>query len=637
MRHVGWRAVKHARELHTSSVFDNLRRRSVALGSDTSDGVLTMYVCGPTVYDAAHLGHARTYVQFDAIRRILRDVHGFHVVNFVNVTDVDDKILDRAEQQGVDWRHLSERFEREFMEDLADLGVEPAAFSPRATDYVDHIVDHISKLVKEGVAYQGKETGSVYFDTLQYNNLDNVSESQSYGALDPSRRSSSAPPLKSDVEDGAEKTEKRRPQDFALWKCVLDPKAAERCSWPSPWGPGRPGWHSECTAMVNATAGTVRGDGRLDIHGGGIDLRFPHHENERVQGQSCCGSEHWTSIFMHTGHLHIHGRKMSKSLKNFVTIKDVLSGASESAGLPRLTPRQLRLLFLGTRYNDPMELSKPIMIEAQQLDTFVSEFYQTLDVRGAFGPNADPRGSVWGPLDAEVARDTATFRKKCHEALCADFDTPKALRLAREFVSKVNVYSRSDSPKRGVLRGAAKEVTRCFESLGIGGATGVPDFQPGGAETRDEQAANVGAVMDVLAEFRSKVRTAALAKDPNAILQLCDELRETKVRALGFAFVDDKTSHEKLWVEKAAPTGPSDVERRTTEAVGQATKSERETCEVEPREFFRGMIEKYSKFTEDGIPTHDAQGSELSKSARKKLTKRMKGLLAVAERRKKSR
>ena len=340
---------------------------------DGKIGVATMYVCGPTVYDSAHLGHARTYVHFDVIRRVLSEQLGCVVAFFMNITDVDDKLINRAMDEGRTVKDLAEQFEAEFFRDLDRLGVERPVFSPRATEYIDAIIGFVERLQEEGLAYQA-ESGSVYFDTRKMETIPN----NPYGVLDPSRVEHSEESITTiEIQDT-----KKSIRDFVLWK-VSSAFDDGSDAWDSPWGRGRPGWHSECSAMIEATAGRVREDGRLDIHGGGVDLRFPHHENERSQNQSLLAAEAakcgekcahpWTSFFLHTGHLNLKGHKMSKSLKNFVSIAQVLE-VDPATGKPELTARQLRLFFLMYKYGSSVDFSEQSCVEAKKFGPYVLPF-----------------------------------------------------------------------------------------------------------------------------------------------------------------------------------------------------------------------------------------------------------------------
>ncbi|MEM4647418.1 MAG: cysteine--tRNA ligase [Candidatus Nezhaarchaeales archaeon] len=289
-----------------------------------------LYVCGPTVYDYTHVGHARTYVAFDVIKRFL-NLKGYEVVHVQNITDIDDKIIDRASKEGVDWRDIAETYTNDYLEALKKLHIE-VDFSPKATQHISEMIDFISKLIEAGFAYESN--GSVYFD---------VDEFLEYGKL--SRR------VKGEEWRQEEQfvREKRRPYDFALWKRA---KPGEPY-WESPWGPGRPGWHVECSVMSCFYLGT-----RIDIHGGGADLIFPHHENEIAQSEARYGVKPWVKYWLHTGFLTIKGEKMSKSLGNIVPLKDVFK---------EYKPEVLRLMLALTHYRSTIDFSYELLEQYKRI------------------------------------------------------------------------------------------------------------------------------------------------------------------------------------------------------------------------------------------------------------------------------
>jgi len=306
---------------------------------DPAKGV-RMYVCGPTVYDYAHIGNARPVIVFDVLYRLLRHLYGPENVTYArNITDVDDKINARAAQEGVSIRDLTERTTAQFHADMAALGCLPPNYEPRATDYVRRddgqpdMIGMIQQLIDNGCAYEAE--GHVLFD---------VSAWPDYGSL--SRR-----PL-DEMRAGARvevAPYKRGPMDFVLWK----PSKEGEPGWDSPWGRGRPGWHLECSTMSAALLGET-----FDIHGGGIDLQFPHHENEVAQ--SCCahGTAKMAEVWMHNGYLMVEGEKMSKSLGNFITVRELLE---------RWPGEVIRLAMLMTHYRKPLDFSQDRLLEASSV------------------------------------------------------------------------------------------------------------------------------------------------------------------------------------------------------------------------------------------------------------------------------
>ncbi len=297
-----------------------------------------MYVCGPTVYDLAHIGNARPVVVFDVLFRLLRHVYGAdHVTYARNITDVDDKINTRAAEEGIAIRDLTEKTAAQYHSDMGALGALPPTVEPRATEHIGEMHALIAALIERGHAYEAE--GHVLF---------HVPSMPSYGEF--SRRSVE------DMKAGARidvAPYKKDPMDFVLWK----PSRGGEPAWESPWGPGRPGWHIECSAMAEKHLGPV-----FDIHGGGIDLTFPHHENEIAQ--SCCahGTERMANIWMHNGFLQVEGEKMAKSVGNFITVKDLLE---EWPG------EVIRLALLTTHYRQPIDFTRNGLAEARGvLDTW---------------------------------------------------------------------------------------------------------------------------------------------------------------------------------------------------------------------------------------------------------------------------
>jgi cysteinyl-tRNA synthetase len=292
-----------------------------------------MYVCGPTVYDLAHIGNARPVIVFDVLFRLLRHLYGPDRVVYVrNITDVDDKINARAAQEGVSIRDLTERTALQFHADVAALGALSPTVEPRATEHILEMIALVERLIERGHAYAAK--GHVLFE---------VASDCHYGEL--ARRSTDEMRAGARVEVAPYK---RDPMDFVLWK----PSEGSEPGWNSPWGYGRPGWHLECSAMSAKHLGET-----FDIHGGGIDLLFPHHENEVAQSTCASGAEIMANIWMHNGHLMVEGQKMSKSLGNFITIRDIVSKG-------RMTAAAARLAMLSTHYRQPMDWTAEKVREA---------------------------------------------------------------------------------------------------------------------------------------------------------------------------------------------------------------------------------------------------------------------------------
>jgi cysteinyl-tRNA synthetase len=298
-----------------------------------------IYVCGVTVYDLCHIGHARSAIVFDVLVRYLR-ARGYQVTYVRNFTDIDDKIIKRARELGKDTTELAEKFIQAFYEDMAQLGVLEADHEPRATEHIDGMIDMIQTLIDKGFAYA--DGGDVFFA---------VDKLRSYGTLSGRKLEDMKAGSRIEVDK-----KKRHPMDFVLWK----PAKEGEPSWPSPWGQGRPGWHMECSVMSNRFLGPT-----FDIHGGGKDLLFPHHENERAQSVASNGGE-FARYWVHNGFVTVESEKMSKSLGNFLTIRDALEAYH---------PEVLRLFLLSKHYRSPLDFSNQAVGELQ---SGLVRFYRTL-------------------------------------------------------------------------------------------------------------------------------------------------------------------------------------------------------------------------------------------------------------------
>jgi len=351
-------------------------------------GRVRMYVCGPTVYGYIHVGNARLEVSFDAIRRYL-EYAGYDVEMVRNITDVEDKIIAAANEQGVSAEEIARRYTQAYFEDMAALGVRHADHEPRATEYIDAMTRLVSILIERGFAYS--VDGDVYYQVRKF---------ADYGKLSGRDLDELEAGARVEVDE-----RKRDPLDFALWKAA---KPGEP-SWDSPWGRGRPGWHIECSAMSTSLLGD-----ELDIHGGGADLIFPHHENEIAQSQAATGHAPFVRCWMHVGWLTVEHKKMSKSLGNFSTVREVLAHYS---------PQVLRFLFLSTHYRQQLEFTDGALEQARSALARLEigrEHLERMIARAQGGEEGED------PLLAiEQAADTA--RSEFAQAMDDDFNTPRAL------------------------------------------------------------------------------------------------------------------------------------------------------------------------------------------------------------------
>lgn len=353
-----------------------------------------MYVCGVTVYDYTHIGHGRSSVAFDVIRRFF-EYKGYDVTFVKNFTDVDDKIINRANENHELWRDLSERFIKEHDTDMDSLYIKRPTYTPMATKYIDKMINYCERLIEKGNAYS--VDGDVYF---------RVNSFKEYGRLSGRNLEDMMAGARVDVNN-----KKENPLDFALWKAAKP----EEPSWTSPWGQGRPGWHIECSVMSEAILGS-----HIDIHGGGQDLIFPHHENEIAQSEAISCST-FANYWIHNGFVNINKEKMSKSLNNFFTIRDILKICH---------PEALRLLFLMTHYRQPLEYSEDKLKEASSA---LHRIYIFLDEVSHL------TGSKKGKnMEQEICDMKGHFIKEFEEAMNDDFNTPKAVAAIFEIVRMGN-------------------------------------------------------------------------------------------------------------------------------------------------------------------------------------------------------
>lgn len=377
-------------------------------------GKISMYVCGITVYDYCHLGHARTFVCFDVIVRYLRS-QGFEVNYVRNITDIDDKIIARAAENNEPVEVLTQRFIDALAEDEKALGMVPPNVEPRATDNVANIIALIERLFETGHAYQ-IPNGDVYYDVRKF---------AEYGKLAHKDLAGQEAGARIDVV-----TDKRNAEDFVLWKTA---KPGEPM-WESPWGQGRPGWHIECSAMSMDCLGDT-----FDIHGGGFDLQFPHHENEIAQSQAASGKT-FANVWMHVGFLQVNKEKMSKSLGNFFTIRDVLKSYDAET---------VRYFLLSSQYRSQLNYSTDNLEQAQH---GLRRLYQTLR-----------------EVNPSTAPEQSEYRDRFQQAMNDDFNTPDALAVMYELSHEINRLRESDQENAAAHAALLKE---------LGGILGVLDQAP---------------------------------------------------------------------------------------------------------------------------------------------------------------
>ncbi len=437
-------------------------------------GKVKMYVCGPTVYSKAHVGHAMSALVFDIIRRYL-EYRGYKVEHAMNFTDVDDKIIARANQQGVDPFVLAEGYIKEFQQNLRDLNILPATIQPRATQEIGSIIRMVQSLIERGAAYP--VDGDVYF---------RVCHDPDYGKLSGRKVEDMQAGARIDVDE-----RKEHPMDFALWKSAKPGEPA----WDSPWGPGRPGWHIECSAMNLSHLGE-----QIDIHGGGNDLIFPHHENEIAQTESLTHKT-FATYWVHNGMLQLGGEKMSKSLGNLVTIEEFLSKRSADT---------MRMIVLNSAYRNPLTFSDEVLDQADK----------ALDrLRSALRP------ALPGAVGSETAvhnfpQQIEAIRASYIEAMDDDFNTAGAMGYLFDLVRYIN-QARADNANDAQLKPAQDLLRELTSVFGLRLETGTA-----------ESAQAAGAFIDLLLEIRTELRKQKL-------WALSDLVRD-RLTALGVTLEDSR-------------------------------------------------------------------------------------------------
>ncbi|XP_057187084.1 probable cysteine--tRNA ligase, mitochondrial [Triplophysa rosa] len=434
--------------------------------------IATWYSCGPTVYDHAHLGHACSYVRFDILQRILSRIFGVNVIHAMVITDIDDKIIQRSLEENVSPTVLARMHEEEFKKDMQALRVLPPAVYMRVTENISLIVTFIERIIGNGHAYVTSQ-GNVYFDTKSIGNR--------YGKLVNLGGVVGEPGMQ----------DKNETRDFALWKA----SKPHEPYWESPWGKGRPGWHIECSTIASSVFGR-----QLDIHSGGIDLAFPHHENEIAQSEAYHQCEQWGNYFLHSGHLHLKGsaEKMSKSLKNYITIKDFLAS---------YTANEFRLFCLLTKYRSGIEYSDASMNEARSTLSTISAFSHSAQsyMKGYLQCQSVEEGTLWERLSATQA--------SVRHALADDFDTPKALDAVMSLIHHGNCQlqpvTKADGPRSPAVFGAMLSYVR--EIMDVFGVDLLNR-----TEVHDSSVI-LNNLVEELVHFRSEVRKFALSVEDQAL------------------------------------------------------------------------------------------------------------------------
>lgn len=452
-------------------LYNTLTRKKEEFIPITS-GEIKMYACGPTVYNYFHIGNARTFMVFDAMRRYF-EYRGYKVTFVQNFTDIDDKIINRAKEEHVSSLEISEKYIEEYFKDAESLGIKRADIHPKVTDNVKEIIAFIEALIEKGFAYE--VVGDVYFD---------VSKFQDYGKLKKQSLEELQAGARVEVNE-----HKRNPLDFALWKAAKP----DEPSWESPWGLGRPGWHIECSAMAQKYLGET-----IDIHGGGGDLVFPHHENEIAQSEACTGKP-FANYWLHVGYLNIDNKKMSKSLNNFFTPREI----AEEFNL-----ESLRFFMLSAHYRNPLNFSREVLTAAANA---LERLYNAKNNLEYLLENAEEK--ALSEDENKLQQQVLSYRDKFVVAMDDDFNTADGIAIIFDFIRDVNTYVSADASK-SLVKSALDLLLELTGVLGL--------------LAKEDEALNQE--IEDLIEKRQQAR-----KDKN--YQLADEIRD-QLKEMGIILED---------------------------------------------------------------------------------------------------
>lgn len=641
---------------------------------------VAVYACGPTVYAPAHLGHARTYVCLDVLRRVMDHVtastpsqaSSFPATTappqplfVLNITDVDDKILTAASDGAESPLELARRYEAEFWRDWDALNLLRPHVVTRVTEHVrESIVPYIRQLVENGTAYEDGD-GDVYFDVQAFESK--MQLSTHYGKLAPaSARLSSEESAHNAANDDpqSQHVRKRDPRDFALWKRR---KPGEGAHWDSPFGAGRPGWHIECSAMIHAVQQQFKDSHGFALHAGGVDLQFPHHCNEIAQAEAYYSNSksnnsphEWIPHWVHAGHLYIDGMKMSKSLKNFITIQDLLSSLGDGAESALSSPADVfRLWCLSSSYRDSVTYSAESIAHAGTMrDRMVQllldgeEWLQ----RAASFPFAPKLLDDDGQQLLALALYSTP---RCLDALTSDLDGPTFLRDVSSLVGATKKYIESDSSARSLPSEPVHASLRTIRNLlGLVGFTDVTTraglSRASGSVSSSNIVGGERALLDELSRFRASIRTLAVAGIRSSsghvpssqgeclsqILAACDHARDHVLPSLGVELFDhpvpvedasggddadgDGTTQWRYCVPRTPASSLSESVMTETQNMSKM-QPELDLRSISPTDYFRvGQYEgQFKEFDADGLPTVMSDGAPVSNRLRQKLQKKL--------------
>ncbi|MCI6853273.1 MULTISPECIES: cysteine--tRNA ligase [Limosilactobacillus] len=409
------------------TIYNTLTRKQEEFKPQTP-GVVNMYVCGPTVYNYIHIGNARSAIAFDTVRRYL-EFKGYKVNYVSNFTDVDDKMIKAAHKQGITVPQLADKYIQAFMEDTKAINIEPATMHPRATENIPEIIKFVQGLIDKGYAYE--KDGDVYYRARKFKDYGQLS-GQSIDDLEVGA---------SEHVSADEINKKEDPMDFALWKAA---KPGE-INWDSPWGKGRPGWHIECSVMSTKYLGKT-----IDIHGGGQDLEFPHHENEIAQSEAETGQK-FVRYWMHNGFVTIgkDNEKMSKSLHNFITVHDIIK---------QVDPQVLRFFMATTQYRRPIQYSEDNLIDAKNNLEHIQTAFDNLTYR---------QKDAQDGADPVVTQKLADFKQSFTEAMDDDINVQNGITVVYELVKFANVYAQQKAVKAAALTEMKDLISELVSIFGV--------------------------------------------------------------------------------------------------------------------------------------------------------------------------
>jgi cysteinyl-tRNA synthetase len=448
------------------------------------NGKVKMYVCGMTVYSDAHIGHARTYFAFDVIRRYL-EYKGFDVTYVQNITDVDDKIIAAANREGIDALEYSKRFTDRCLKDLDKLGIRRADLYPKASETITDMIEMIKNIINKGYGYESH--GDVYFSVNKFEDYGKLSGQKLEDLMGGAR-----------IKSG---DEKKSPLDFALWK---KSKPGEP-SWDSPWGKGRPGWHIECSTMSGKHLGLP-----FDIHGGGMDLRFPHHENEIAQAEAATGNN-FANYWMHIGLLTVDGEKMSKSLGNIVNVKDLIK---------KWDPEVIRLFFSQAHYRSPPDFNEKALENAKKGLIKIHRIKEKLEKFSNNKKIEKLDENILSDSDKTYLKIIKEFKENFEKAFDDDFNTPLAVSSFFEFVNNSNKYFKENpSPDSKLCGFALSTLIRLGNILTL--------FQPSLVETEDDKVL-LEKVVDLVKKYNQDVDEKNIDKLIDLLLEIRENARTKK-------------------------------------------------------------------------------------------------------------